>query len=76
MPLDKKTLIKDIIEALYFDTESEEGPFPELKDVAEALADAIEKYVKSGDVVGVDVSVTTDDGVAGTGTQNNKGKIE
>ncbi len=84
MPLNKETLKKQIIEALRV---REEEPERSVEEVAAALADAIDQFVKSGDVTEVttDVTVTvTTTGTAaaqtgtgmGTGTQTGVGKIK
>jgi len=73
MPLDKSTLQAAFKTA--FDTAKEENWSTE--QVAEALADAVDVFVRSGDVVGIttDVEVDPDTGL-GTGTQSGAGHIE
>lgn len=83
MPLDKATLVEKIAAALKVDPDL---PNRSAQEVASDLADAIETFVKSGDVTDVSTSVsvtvqTTGTATAqmgtgtGTGTQTGVGKI-
>jgi len=65
MPLNKAVLIKAIEAALMVD---EANPHRSAADVAADLADAIEEFVKSGDVVGVNTTVAAGIPVSTTGT--------
>jgi hypothetical protein len=69
-----KTTLKNAFKTA-FDTAKEEGWTTE--QVATALADAIDAFVRSGDVVQITVKVVNPAGAEiGTGTQTGKGKIE
>ena len=67
MPLNKNTLRNAILAA--FETAKEEEW--EADEVAQALADAIDAFVRSGDVAGVDIEIETLNGnpANGSGTQ-------
>jgi hypothetical protein len=73
MPLDKdglRTAIKDTFNSAYAQNWSQD-------QVATALANAIDTYVRSGDIVHVTVQVTDPTNkVIGTGTQTGVGKIQ
>ncbi len=84
MPLNKAALAEKIAAALTVD---QNNPTHSAQEVASDLADAIEAFVKSGDVTGVSTSVTvtvqtTGSATAqtgtgtGTGTQTGFGRIE
>lgn len=84
MPLNKAVLKQKIEAALTLD---EDNPDRSAADVAAELADAIDEFIKGGDVVGVSTSVsvtvaTTGTATAqtgtgtGTGTQTGTGKIQ
>lgn len=83
MPLDKATLKNKIKEALQL---REQQPGRSAEEVAAELADAIDEFVRGGDVVGINTNVTvtvatTGSAAAqtgtgtGTGTQTGTGKI-
>lgn len=83
MPLNKEALKEQLIAALRV---REEEPERTVEEVAAALADAIDQFVRSGDVEGISTNVTvtvTTSGTAatqtgtgtGTGTQTGKGRI-
>ena len=84
MSLNKETLIRKIEAALQID---ENNPYRNAAEVATDLANAIEEFIRSGDVVGVSTSVsvtvaTTGTAAAqtgsgtGTGTQTGTGRIQ
>ena len=73
MPLDKDTLTTTI--KTTFQTAKEENWTAD--QVAEALANAIDACVRSGDVTGITTDVRDfADNPIGTGTQTGTGKIE
>ena len=73
MPLNKATL-KDAIRTS-FDTAKSQGWSTE--QIAQALADAIDAFVRSGDVKQVSVRVTSGEGAElGTGAQTGVGKVQ
>lgn len=72
MPLDKQTLTATI-KATFKSAKEEEWTADQ---VAEALADAIDAFVKSGDVTGITTEVKDGDNIIGTGTQTGAGQIE
>ena len=90
MPLDRTTLETQIRVAFEKakETPAPENPSPEdidalqvqiLTDLAGDLADAIDAFVRSGDVVDVTTDVTVDTGsttLTGTGTQTGTGRVD
>ncbi|MEO1221270.1 MAG: hypothetical protein AAFY42_07955 [Pseudomonadota bacterium] len=73
MALNKPQLVIDLVAAF---TAHETDENWSATDAANALADAIEAYVKSADVIGVITEVRNPGGdVIGTGTQNNEGEL-
>jgi len=73
VPLNKTTL-KDAIKSS-FDTAKAQGWSTE--QIAQALADAIDAFVRGGDVKQVSVRVTSAQGVdLGTGAQTGVGKVQ
>ncbi len=73
MALDKTTLTKSLKET-FTNAKTQQWTSDQ---VAEALANAFDAYVRNADVVSVQVQVKNlTDTVIGTGTQNNKGKLE
>lgn len=66
MPLDKATLITDLQAIFDYESEQEESPDQSRVRVAQKMADAIDKYVKTG-LVTVN---TTGTAAAQTGTGN------
>ncbi|MBK8933873.1 MAG: hypothetical protein IPM76_16480 [Chloroflexi bacterium] len=65
MSLDKETLTKKIEDALKLDPKK---PRRSAQEVANDLANAIEEFVKSGDIVNVSTSVTVTVQTTGTAT--------
>ena len=76
MPLNKARLRQKIEAALTVD---KDNPERRLANVAADLADAIEEFVKGGDVVEITVTVNTTGSATaqtGIGTQTGTGKIQ
>lgn len=73
MALDKSKLAASLLKTFIEAKEQEWQP----EQVAEALANAFDTYVRGAEVVSVQVQVKNLTGtVIGAGTQDNKGKLE
>ena len=75
MPLNKEELKANLIAALWVPDPEDDVPGRTLPEVAAALADAIDQFVRSGDINGITTEVTVDvytkgtaDEQTGTGT--------